>query len=292
VNLNRIAALCFLLLVACDSGAPPQVIVVYAPDQIEKGLREWADDSGFEVTLVTGDIAVLTDTIITKQDSPRADVLVTSNAIDIWRAGDEGALRPITGDALTTIPDELRDPEGLWAAFGKRYVNIAVGPQAEALLPRNYEDLGDEERAGQLCLVTSALPVSRVVMSMLIQDHGVKSAERIVRRWVRNLAQEPFATEAELIAALASGDCDYGIVVHPLQAPGVVRIKPVPAYVDIYAVGVSRHAGNADGAQAFVDWMLNERSVETPAGTNGRNVGVAGWRDEEARLLAERAGYR
>ncbi len=292
MNRTGLLAICLLSLVACDSGPPPQPVVVYAPEQIENGLQEWFASSDFEVTLVTGDIATLTDSIIAKQDSPRADVLITSNAIDMWRAGDEGALRPIRGDALATIPAQLRDPDGAWAAFGKRYLNIAVGPGAEAVLPRSYEDLGNTEHAGRVCLVTSALPVSRLVMAMLIEDHGVKPAERIVRRWVRNLAQVPFASEAELIAALESGDCYYGIVTRPSQAPGVVRVKPTPAYVDILAVGVSRHAANADGAQALVDWMLTERSVEAPAGTNGLNVSIAGWRNEEARLLAERAGYR
>jgi hypothetical protein len=38
--------------------------------------------------------------------------------------------------------------------------------------------------------------------------------------------------------------------------------------------------------------MLEKNKLREPVSSNGRNIGLAGWRDEDAALLAERAAYR
>ena len=286
------AALCVLVLAACDSGLPPPPVIVYAPADMEDELRSWLADSGFAVTVIPGIGTDYIHTIINKQDAPRADVVVTSSVVDIWRVGDHGRLRPLQGDAFARVPAQLKDPDGTWVAFDYRYAVIAAGPNANEALPRSYADLGTPELAGQVCLSSSALSANRVVISMMIEELGLKPAERAVRRWAHNLAQPPFATEAELIAALEAGDCNFGIVTGQGTTESVLRLRPTPVYVDIDAVGVSRHAQNAEAAQQLVDWMLSDRALGEPSETNGRNVGVAGWHDEDARLLVERAGYR
>jgi hypothetical protein len=62
--------------------------------------------------------------------------------------------------------------------------------------------------------------------------------------------------------------------------------------MDIDGIGVARHAPHAESAQELVNWLLDEKSLQEPATSNGKNIGLAGWRDEDVTLLAERAGYR
>jgi iron(III) transport system substrate-binding protein len=127
---------------------------------------------------------------------------------------------------------------------------------------------------------------------MLIEDVGLKPAERMVRAWVRNLAASPYATEQKLVDALRLGTCRYGIVSGSADIEGLATIAPNPLYLDIDAIGIARHAEQAESAQALVEWMLKSSPLAEPESSNGRNLGLAGWRDEEVRLLAERAGYR
>ena len=286
------AAVCLLALAACGSEGPEPAVVIYAPVEMQEGLQNWLAESGFAVTVVPGSSADHVNKVINKMDIPRADIVVTSSIVDLWRAADEGALRPIQGGAFAAVPSQLKDPDASWAALDYRYALIAAGPGAGEVLPRTYADLGQPELASKLCLSTSALPANRVVVSMLVEEVGLKSAERIVRRWVRNLAQSPFATEAELVAALEAGSCGFGIISGNAATDSLLRIRPKPAYLDIDAIGVARHAENAEAAQLLLDWMLSARVLEEPSDTNGSNISIAGWRDEEARLLAERAGYR
>ncbi len=155
-----------------------------------------------------------------------------------------------------------------------------------------HDDLAKFEFRGAVCLSSATLSVNRSLIGMLIEDLGVKPAERIVRAWVRNLAAAPFATEVELIDALRSGTCHYGIFSGSIDSEGLSRIAPNPLYVDIDGIGVARHAAHAGSGQELVNWLLDEKSLQEPATSNGKNIGLAGWRDEDVTLLVERAGYR
>jgi len=291
-----LAALAISILVACEPKTPSQPVVVYATAEddtlLSTWLAEFTDETGIPVTVNYADSSANTDAVIANTGSPPADVLLTNNVADIWRAADEGALRPIQSGRLSSIPEYLRDPDGQWAALEVRYAAIAVAPGLAVASPGSYADLADPELHGQICLSSSALAVNRSLIAMLIQDLGVKPAERVVRGWLRNLAFSPFPTEAELQAAIESGSCNYGILSMSPEALVGEKAEGRQYYVDIDGIGVARHAQNPQSAHLLVDWMFKKKAIKDPAWSNSKNVGIAGWRDQEARLLAERAGYR
>ena len=291
-----LTALAISILVACESKTPSQPVVVYAPGEDDAFLPTWlaefSDETGIPVTVNYGDSSANTDAVIANTSSPPADVLLTNNVADIWRAADEGALRPIQSAHLSSIPEYLRDPDGQWAALEVRYAAIGVAPGLAVASPGHYADLAYPKLHGQVCLSSSALAVNRSLIAMLIQDLGVRPAERVVRGWLRNLAFSPFPTEAELQAAIESGSCNYGISSMSPEIQIGEETQDRQYYVDIDGIGVARHAQNPESAHVLVDWMLKEKPIEDLAWSNRKNVGIAGWRDEEARLLAERAGYQ
>ena len=288
--MKRLWLVVVLLLGACDS-APPARVTVYVPTHFEEQATAWLRESGLEVTVIAGDSRANTDLIVGKQDAPRADVLVTSGVVDIWYAADNGALRPIAGDAFKDLPDTFKDPDGMWAATESRYMTIGTAPGLDILASLDLQKLAAPELSAQVCLSTSVLEDNRALIAMLIAEFGNRPAERIVRGWVRNLAAAPFASEEELIDALRAGDCRYGIISSAADAVGIERIDLASRYYNIQGVGVARHAQNPEAAQQLLNWMLAQGSWDELPASNSRNVGQAGWYEEEARLLAERAGY-
>ena len=95
-----------------------------------------------------------------------------------------------------------------------------------------------------------------------------------------------------MIAAIRSGTCDYGIVAWVPDLEGIANFVPEEGYLDIDAVGVTRHARHPDSAQRLVEWLLENNKLRVPGAYARRHVGLAGWRDEDARLLIERVGYQ
>ena len=301
--MKRLAVfLCVLLLGCSPAESPPEppprtiseLLVIYmAVDDSERlvaTLEEFTAATGIPVDIQPGSAAGHVDAMIAKTGVP-ADLLITDDLVEIWRAADRGALRPVRSAALAGHHASLRDPDSLWFVNEVRPLAVARTGAAQPWMV-SFDELGTPAFKGRLCLSSLALVNNRVLIANLIERNGEREAERLVRRWVRNLAQPPFEDEASLRAAIRSGACEYGIVSNPHTVFGNWDEAPAPHAYAGTAVGVGRHAASPDAAQALADWMLQNAAVRIPANAALPHAGVAGWRDEEVRLLAERAGYR
>jgi iron(III) transport system substrate-binding protein len=171
-----------------------------------------------------------------------------------------------------------------------------------------YEDLGKPEFDGRLCLSAASLAVNRTVVAGLIEDHGVRPAEVIVRGWVANLALPPFESEAALLQAVEAGTCGLAVVsslaFRGFNQPTVATTWPQPGYFDVIAVGINRHARGPDAARRLAEWLVttpaqaaqNEAIGLEPvnpfaAGDERHNAAVFGVRETDAAKLAERARW-
>ncbi len=307
-----------LLLAACGPEPASEQerfspVVVYAAHENEQYLAglfaAFTKQTKIPVTMRTAASGQLVDDIIANRGAPPADVLLTDNVADAWRAADEGALRPIAASNLDNVLENLRDPDRLWSATHMSAIVIARDASSRQDAPATYADLARPAYAGRVCLSSSSLPVNRSLIAMLISELGTKPAERVVRGWVRNLAMPVFETEAELSVAVETGRCEYAILSSSMAAGDWTL--PSPAYLHIEGIGVARHARYPESAQRLVDWMLSADTQQRHAqarrahpvlgalpdanlldNVSTRNVGLAGWHDNDAVLLAERAGYR
>jgi iron(III) transport system substrate-binding protein len=286
-----------LLLTSCDSGPLPPAIVVYAVGNDEAALlerlTEFTADTRIPITMVFSKNSKNADLVINNSGSPPADVLITNNVADIWRAADKGALRPLDMDAIEGSDPLLTDPDGFWTAVAMRWNVIgALKKEPNRPLVADYDALASEELRGQVCLSSSSLSVNRSLIAMLINDRGVKNAERLVRAWIRNLATAPFSSEAQLVEGIRDGTCEYGILSSPPHLDGLIYFVPEQRYMDIDGIGVARHARQPESAQKLVEWLVREKQPRITGEYDVQPVRIAGWRDEEAILLAERAGYQ
>lgn len=299
-----------LALVACgrDSSGPdiaqstavrPEPVVVYAahddptfwPDILAGFTRE----TGIRVTVRHRDAATIVNEVIENHGSPPADILLTPSVYGVWKAADEGALRPLQSDAVAAHVDEaLRDPDGYWAAVRARSAVIAHAAEfADAARITDFVDLGDAAYDGQLCLTTSSLPLNRVLIATLMDHNGARDAELAVRHWVRNLAVPPFDDESSLHDAIEAGTCKFGILSTDAAA-GLSTVNAVSAnlpVVDIDGIGIARHAREPGSALMLIEWLIVSGGVAPSTDKDAGPVARAAWRIDDAVRLAERAGY-
>ncbi len=303
----------FLLLASCGeepAGPRPEPVVVYAAyddlNYLPNLFLGFTDSSGIHVTVRNRDADTIVGEVINNEGSPPADVLMTRSVHGAWQAADEGALRPVINENIErSVPALLRDVDRQWVAVSTRVAAIAFDERVVDMgTLQSYAGLGDESWAGKLCLSSSALHSNRTLIAMLVDQLGRRDAELAVRYWVRNLALPPFDTQEDLLAGIASGTCAAGIVWIPQSETAATESGPTNFFVpasavfDIEAMGVARHAREPETAVALIEWFVNEaehpghvRDVDVKMLVE-REIGVAGWRGEEARLLAERASYR
>ena len=285
-----------LMLAACGGAKEPQgpAIVVLATgeegDALTELLDDFTDETGVPVSVEWGSSAGNADRLIEKSGIP-ADVLIVDNIADAWRVADRGAFRPVQSPAFANLHASLKDPDGYWAVIDVRTFVIAHRNDTRPLTA-SFDDLGTTEFLGRVCLSSSQLSSNRSLIAFLIEEKGVKEAERLVRRWVKNLATPPFASAADMLDAMRAGDCEYGIASMADDLGGLTPFSPQPHYFDASAVGVGRHAQQPESAHRLVDWLIRNRQTGFQTQDRRPFAGTAGWRDQEARLLAERAGYR
>ena len=305
----------------------PEPIVVYASYADEaylpKLFEAFTEKTGIRVTVKNADARKNVDDVIANRGSPPADLLLAPDVIGVWRAADEGALRPLGSEVITeSVPELMRDPDGFWTAVSLRPVHIVFDTQQFSLSDiGNFEDLANPEFKGKLCLTSSTHAVNRSMIAKLIQSHGNKATELIVRGWVTNLALPSFTSETELLRAVGAGTCGVGIVSSAevrgnRSSEGAARIganQLVPVHGRVEAAGINRHAREPAAARQLLEWMVT-KPVQTRHTTRfgaapvfngaykdaaslsewvgGVNLGAAAWLDEDAVKLAERAGYR
>lgn len=304
-------------------------VVVYAAFEDDAKLRElfetYTEETGVLVIVRRGEPESIVNDLIENRISPPADVLMTQSVTGVWRAAEEGALRPLYSESVREqSPAWSRDPDDLWFGTGFRTAVIVGGADAiaEAELS-DFAALAKQRFAGQLCLSSSADQVNRTVIAMMIESMDVRPAELAVRGWLKNLARPVVDTEAEVIAAIRSGDCRYGIVSSTAYAVAMANdpraeisaVTPVITYAEIDGIGVARHAHNPEGAAELVEWLFSTDTQEKmalqnltypanpsaayddaldsagPERVSPKNVGLVAWHEVAVTKLAERARY-
>ncbi|MGY8793743.1 MAG: extracellular solute-binding protein [Woeseiales bacterium] len=262
---------------------------------------------------------------------PNADIYVANSFAELSAFAEADVFRPVRSNLIDAhIPEVLRDSEGRWVAISKRVrvivYNTDLVETNELRGIVDYAALGDETWSNRLCLSSSRNAGNQLLVAFLIADLGVRNAELAVRHWRGNFAAPPFSTDRDLIAAVAAGQCALGIVdsntalkfaasnQNAPVAPHLFAIEE-EALFDFSGAGVSRHAHDADGAIAFLEWLTSAtpaalyaaQDSEMPSNPNAsRGIARANWAEnvavqgsfselgflqEDAIKLIERARY-
>jgi len=332
--LRRLAAASLLagLAFAGPALASGEALVVYTARKyqlVEQLFQEYGRERGIEVKSVTDDGAPLIQRLTAEGAASPADVFISVDAGDLWRATEAGLLAPVKSPMLeAAIPAHLRDPGGHWFGLAVRARTIAYS--TERVKPAElstYAALGDPRWKGRLCLRSGKAVYNQSLVAMMIGDNGEVATESLVKSWVANLAAEPFSNDTLLLKAIAAGQCDVGIV-NSYYLGRLQHEEPTlpvqifwadqggrGTHVNISGGGVTAHAKNRAEAIRFLEWLaspaIQQRfaaaNFEFPANAgvdplpevkawgkfepNLVNVGTIGKTQTAAVMLIDRAGW-
>ncbi len=285
-----------------DPDKPPVVVYTAYEDTtyLPALFKAFTDETGIPVVVRhRTDEANLAD-MAAKSGSQPADLLMTRSVWAIWKAADEGLLRPLPPEArATAIAEGLQDPDDQWVALTVREVAVQVADGVA--MPPGFLELADPAYKGRLCLSTSAVHQNRVLIAHLIDSFGARETELAVRGWVANLALPPFESEDELQKAFAEGRCGIGI----RTGPNSPAFPSKAALIEIEGVGIGRHARSPDDAATLIDWMLSDAFLARHANLDSGlpatadafrqlpdlDMATLGFLYEDAVNLAERARW-
>jgi iron(III) transport system substrate-binding protein len=297
---------------------------------IKPMFEAYSKETGVEIQYVTDKEGALVERLKAEGANTPADLLITTDAGNLWQAAQEGVLRTIDSPALEkAVPAQLRDPGKQWFGLSIRartlFYNTRMVKPAQL---SSYEDLADPKWRGKLCLRSSKKVYNQSLVAMLISEHGEARAEQIVRGWVVNLATEPFPDDTRMLEAVAAGQCAVGIA-NTYYFGRLMEKKPdLPlgifwadqggdgVHVNVSGAGVTRYAKNPAQAQKLLEWLASPKAQNLFADANLEfpvnpavppdaavkawgtfkasplNVAEAGRLQATAVRLMDRAGYR
>src|SRR5215210_276732 len=147
-------------------------------------------------------------------DTP-ADLLVTTDLANLWRAKQAGLLTPVASQALERqVPRAFRDPDGDWWGLSKR---VRTPMRSTERVPANaiehYEDLGKPRFKGRLCLRTSNNEYNQSLVADMLAKRGRAATEKLLSGWMAN-DPRVLGSDVDVLKAIAAGRCDAGLTNH------------------------------------------------------------------------------
>ncbi|MCK7593837.1 extracellular solute-binding protein [Pseudomarimonas salicorniae] len=267
--------------------AQAESLVVYSA-RIEPLIKpvfdRYTEETGVRIEFLTDKEAPLLARLQAEGERTPADILMTVDAGNLWQAAERGVLAPLDSKVLeANIPAHLRDAQGRWFALSLRARTILYNTdQVNPDTLSTYADLAEPRWKGKLCLRTSKKVYNQSLVAASIAERGVEATEKMLRGWVENLAAAPFASDDEVINAVASGRCAVGIVnsyyfgrqqrdnpdiqaalYWPDQAEGQHGV-----HVNASGAGVTRHAKNPEQAKRFLEWLSSGEAQSMFASLN------------------------
>jgi iron(III) transport system substrate-binding protein len=268
----------FVGVVLATSGSSDDQLVIYSARSHygeEKPFEDFAGQTGTDLRIQGGSASELYERLRSEGDDTPADVLITVDAANLWRAKEAGLLEPLHDPKLdAAVPPDLRDPDGTW--YGLLLRARTIMRSTERVRPNEvttYEGLGDPRWKGRLCLRSGTSDYNVSFVADRIAKDGRAATERMLRRWMANDPQI-FGSDTDVLEAVADEDCDVGLTNHyylerELADDPDFPVAPVWAdqegrgtHVNLSGLGVVRGSDRADDARALIESLLRPQSQE------------------------------
>jgi iron(III) transport system substrate-binding protein len=264
-----------LLLTGCGiaSGDDSGTVRVYSGRHydLEQAFNDFAEETGISVEFLYGGDAELRERIAAEGEDTPADVYLTVDAGNLWRAAEDGLLAALDSTTLQeAVPEGLRDPEGRWFGLSLRARTIMYNPDrvspSEFDPVDTYAGLTDPKWDGRLCMRNSTNDYTQSLVASLIAEHGEQGARDIVAGWVANRVTI-LNNDVQILENLDAGGCDVGITNHYYLArlqeenpdlsvePFWANQEGTGVHVNISGAGVIASSDNPDLAQQLIEWL-------------------------------------
>ncbi len=274
-----VAATALLLVIAALAlltlGGGADLVVYNGRSQYgdEQAFRDFEDRRGLSLELRGGTAPELFERLRSEGEDTPADLLVTTDLANLWRAKEAGLLQPVSSAALERqVPSAYRDPDQQWWGLSLR---IRTPMRSTERVPESavtsYEDLGAAQFKGRLCLRTSNNEYNQSLVADWLAKRGPAKTEALLRSWMENDPQI-LGSDVEVLEAIAAGRCDVGLTNH-YYLGRILAEEPdfavAPAWADQEGAGVHTNlsgVGVVSGSEHAADAVtLMESLTAAPA---------------------------
>ena len=256
--------LAFVGVIVATSGTSSDELVIYSARSHygeEEPFERFAKDTGNDLRLRGGSASELYERLRSEGDDTPADILITVDAANLWRAKEAGLIdswKPLTLRARTIMRSTER---------------VKAGEVT------TYEGLGDPRWKGRLCLRSGTSEYNLSFVADRLAKDGRAATERMLRRWMAN-DPDIRGSDTDVLNAIADGDCDVGLTNSYYLGRELEEDSDFPVtlewadqqgrgtHVNLSGLGVVRGTDQPETARRLIEFLLEPRQQEVFAQNN------------------------
>tara|TARA_R110002110_G_scaffold114374_2_gene283717 strand:+ start:24609 stop:25649 length:1041 start_codon:yes stop_codon:yes gene_type:complete len=287
----RLLVALLVLPPALSACSGPEAVNVYSARQealIKPLLDRFSAETGIAVNLVTGDGDALLARLRNEGLNSPADLLLTSDAGNLYRAQQADLLQAVTSPALeAAVPVHLRSDEGFWFGLSLRARVLVYAPdRVDPGALSDYAALADPVWRQRICVRSSSNIYNQSMVAGMLATQGAEATEDWLEGFVANFARPPQGGDRDQIKAVASGQCDVALV-NSYYLGGMLRSDNAEeraaaeqvrlfwpnqagrgVHINISGAGVTRSAAHPEKARQLIEFLLREDSQQWYAEAN------------------------
>ena len=171
-------------------------------------------DTGIKVNLVTAKSSQLHQRILREGNNSPADVLLTTDAGNLWKASNENFFQPINSSALNNrIKSKYRDKDNLWFGLSlrARIIVYSLDRVSKEEL-KGYKFLSNPIFKNRILIRSSGNIYNQSLIAHMIAKYGEENTEIWAKGLVNNFARDPAGGDRDQIKAIAAGIGDIAVV--------------------------------------------------------------------------------
>ena len=251
-------------------------------------LEEFEKDTNITVNIISGKSKALQKRIEQEGSNTRADVLLTVDAGNLFKAKNDDLLQSISSTKLNDlIPSHLRDEDGYWYGLSIRSRVIMYNPKKVTIDELStYEDLSNPKWKGRICIRSSSNIYNQSLLASLISHLGEDGAERWARKIVENFSRNPKGNDRTQMTSVVLEDCDITLANTYYLGKWITSKKEDErkyakmisvffpnqmdrgAHINISGAAVVKYSKNSKNAIKLIEYLANKKAQELYAKAN------------------------
>ena len=256
------------------------------PQLIAPMLEMFTERTGIEVNISHLRTGMLERLESEGRNTP-ADVVFTVDIGRLVELTDAGLTQPVNAPEINdAIPANYRASSGHWFGLTARARIIVVSKtRVGADEIADYEDLASPRFRRRVCTRSGKHPYNVALGAMMIEHHGLNTAEQWLAGVKANLARRPEGNDRAQVKAIHAGLCDVAVINHyylhqmatnPEQQPWVQSVRVIfpnqddrGTHMNISGMAMTEHAPHPKEALALMKFLASPEAQRLYAQVNG-----------------------
>ena len=251
-------------------------------------LEEFEKDTNITVNIISGKSKALQKRIEQEGSNTRADVLLTVDAGNLFKAKNDDLLQSISSTKLNDlIPSHLRDEDGYWYGLSIRSRVIMYNPKKVTIDELStYEDLSNPKWKGRICIRSSSNIYNQSLLASLVSHLGEDRAESWARKIVENFSRNPKGNDRTQMTSVVLEECDVTLANTYYLGKWIASQKEDErkyakmisvffpnqtnrgAHINISGAAVVKYSKNTDNAIKLIEYLASDKAQELYAKAN------------------------